>query len=113
VDDNTDAATTLGRLLRLGGHEVCTAHDGEEAVAAADAFRPEVVLLDIGLPRLDGFEAARRIRAQPWGRQIRLIALTGWGQDEDRRRSKEAGFDDHLVKPVDLDELRGLLAGPP
>ena len=98
-------------LLRLMGNEVRTAHDGLEAVEVAETFRPDVVLLDIGLPELNGYEVARRIREQPWGRDVVLVALTGWGQEEDRRRSQEAGFDHHLVKPVDLAALEKLLAG--
>lgn len=109
VDDNRDAATSLATLLRLTGYDVHMAHDGEEAVAAASALRPEVVLLDIGMPKLNGYDAARRIREKPWGKKILLVALTGWGQDEDRRRSSEAGFNHHLVKPLDLDALQRLL----
>jgi PAS domain S-box-containing protein len=111
VDDNHDAAATLSKLLRRLGNQVQTAYDGEDAVAAVAALPPDVVLLDIGLPRLDGYEVARRIRQQPGGHGIVLVALTGWGQDNDRRRSLEAGFDHHLVKPVDLDALLELLAG--
>ncbi len=110
VDDNVDAATTLAMLLKLHGHQTHTAHDGEEALQSADELRPEVMLLDIGLPKLNGYEVARRLREQPWGREILLVALTGWGQEEDRQRSKEAGFDGHLVKPVDLEALKRLLA---
>ena len=110
VDDNRDAADTLGMLLRVMGNQVHTAHDGIEAVGAASAFRPDVVLLDIGLPRLNGYEVARRIRSQPDGANMLLIALTGWGQDEDRRKSKEAGFDHHLTKPVEFAALQKLLA---
>jgi CheY-like chemotaxis protein len=113
VDDNLDSAESLARVLELSGHETQRAHDGLEAVATAEAFRPEVVLLDIGLPKLNGFDAARRIREQPWGKGMLLVALTGWGQDEDRRRSKEAGFDAHLVKPAKPDALRALLASLP
>ena len=109
VDDNHDAARSLARLLKLAGNEVQTAGDGREAVVAAAAFRPDAVLLDIGLPVLNGYDAARQIRAQPWGGDMVLIALTGWGQDEDRRRSREAGFDHHLVKPVDTDTMMRLL----
>ena len=97
-------------LLRMTGHQVHTAHDGLEAVGAAAAFRPDVVLLDIGLPKLNGYEAGRRIREQPWGKSVVLIAVTGWGQEDDRRRSHEAGFDHHMVKPVDFTALVGLLA---
>jgi CheY-like chemotaxis protein/two-component sensor histidine kinase len=113
ADDNSDAAHSLALMLTLMGHEVRTARDGQEAVEVAEAFRPEVVVLDIGMPRLNGYEAARRIRQQPWGKAVLLVALTGWGQEEDRRRSKEAGFDEHLVKPANpaaLEELLGRVA---
>jgi signal transduction histidine kinase len=110
VDDNVDSADSLAMLLKLTGHEVQVAHDGLEAVAGAATFQPHVVLLDIGLPRLNGYEAARRIREQQRDADLTLVALTGWGQDEDRRRSKEAGFDAHLVKPVDFAILSRLLA---
>jgi PAS domain S-box-containing protein len=109
VDDNRDAADSLGMLLRMMGNEVATAHDGLEAVGAAATFHPEVILLDIGLPKLNGYEVARRIRAQPGGDKMVLIALTGWGQDEDRRRTKEAGFDQHMTKPVEFDALKRAL----
>jgi CheY-like chemotaxis protein len=105
VDDNRDSADSLARLLELMGHETAIAYDGPSAVETADEYRPEVMLLDVGLPGLDGYEVARRIRAQEWGKSITLIAATGWGQPEDRRRSREAGFDHHLVKPIDLDDL--------
>jgi CheY-like chemotaxis protein/two-component sensor histidine kinase len=111
VDDNKDAADTLAVLLRLMGHDVHTAHDGLEAVGAATVLQPDVVLLDIGLPKLDGHQASRRIR-QERGKNVVLIALTGWGHEEDRQRSKEAGFDYHLTKPVEIEELRKLLATP-
>ncbi len=110
VDDNTDSAASLAMLLKMTGNETVTAHDGLEAVAAAEKFRPDVVLLDIGLPKLNGYAAAVRIREQPWGKDIVLVALTGWGQDEDRRKSKEAGLDHHMVKPVDYAALMRLLA---
>ena len=110
VDDNRDAADSLGMLLRMMGNEVHTAHDGLEAVRAAAAFQPEVVLLDLGLPKLNGYEAARRIREQDGGADMVLIAVTGWGQEEDRRRSKEAGFDHHMTKPVEFADLQKLLA---
>jgi PAS domain S-box-containing protein len=113
VDDNRDAATSLAMLLKIAGHETHTAHDGLEAVEAAATFRPEIVLLDIGLPKLNGYEACRRIREQPWGKNIVIVALTGWGQAEDRKKSKNAGFDGHMVKPVDFDALTKLLAEPP
>jgi PAS domain S-box-containing protein len=109
VDDNRDAANSLAILLRILGHEVHTAHDGLEAVGAATVFQPDVVLLDIGLPKLNGYEAARRVR-QERGTGVTLIALTGWGQEEDRRLSKEAGFDHHMTKPVELPALQRLLA---
>jgi PAS domain S-box-containing protein len=108
VDDNQDAADSLAMLLRIMGNEVHTAHDGLEAVGAAGVFLPDVVLLDIGLPKLNGYEAGRRIREQQ-GKGVVLIALTGWGQEEDRRRSKEAGFDHHMTKPVEFDALQKLL----
>jgi PAS domain S-box-containing protein len=110
VDDNEDSAESLTILLSLGGHETHTAHDGLEAIEAAEMFRPEVILLDIGLPKLNGFEVARKIREHPWGQTIMLVALTGWGQEEDRRRSQEAGFNHHLTKPVDPLALTKLLA---
>jgi signal transduction histidine kinase/ActR/RegA family two-component response regulator len=110
VDDNHDSADSLGLLLQLVGNEVRIVHDGQTAVEVADEFQPRVVLLDIGLPTLNGYDAARRIREQPWGKQAVIIAVTGWGEDVDRHRSKEAGFDHHLVKPVDLDALTALLA---
>lgn len=111
VDDNRDSADSLAMLLRLKGNEIRTAHDGAEALAVAELFHPEIVLLDIGLPKLNGYDVARRIRLQPWGKEALLIALTGWGQDEDRRLSQEAGFNFHIVKPVDLAALEALLAG--
>jgi CheY-like chemotaxis protein/two-component sensor histidine kinase len=109
VDDNRDAAASLAMLLKLTGHETQTAHDGLEAVDAAEKFHPHVVLLDISLPKLNGYDACRRIRLQPWGKNMMLVALTGWGQEEDRRQSKDAGFDHHLVKPLDLAVLTKLL----
>jgi CheY-like chemotaxis protein len=111
VDDNKDAASSLAMLLKVMGNDVRTAHDGEEAVQSAGAFRPDVVLCDIGLPKKNGYEVARAIREESWGGQMVLIAVTGWGQDEDRRKSEEAGFDRHMVKPVDPHELMRLLAG--
>ena len=105
VDDNEDALMSLANLLGLDGHEVCTAGNGFVALDRAPAFAPEVAVLDIGMPGLDGYELARRIRAQPWGRSMVLVALTGWGQEADRRRSREAGFDSHWVKPLDVDRF--------
>jgi CheY-like chemotaxis protein/nitrogen-specific signal transduction histidine kinase len=110
VDDNRESADSLGILLRIMGNDIRTAYDGQGGVDVAGEFRPEVVLLDIGLPKLDGYQACRRIREQAWGRAMVLIAVTGWGQEEDRRRSHEAGFDKHLVKPVDPNALLKLLA---
>jgi signal transduction histidine kinase len=109
ADDNRDAAKSLAMLLRIMGHEVHTAGDGEEALALAAKFRPDVALLDIGMPKRDGYETARSIRQEPWGGAMTLIALTGWGQEEDRRQALEAGFDAHMVKPVDPDMLEKLL----
>jgi signal transduction histidine kinase len=109
VDDNEDAAASLTLLLTLSGNEVRTAHDGLTAVKMAAAFRPAVILLDIGMPKLNGYEAARRIREQQ-GKEVVLIALTGWGQEEDKRQAQEAGFDHHLVKPLDPATLQSLLA---
>ncbi|MEP7083229.1 MAG: chemotaxis protein CheB [Betaproteobacteria bacterium] len=110
VDDNPDSAESLAMLLQLTGNETRIAHDGIEAVAAAAEFLPEVVLLDIGMPGMNGYDAARAIREQPWGRRMMLVAMTGWGQPEDRKRSKDAGFNTHLVKPVDFAALSKLLA---
>jgi PAS domain S-box-containing protein len=109
VDDNTDAAQSLAMLLELMGHEVHTALDGLQAVAAVSAMEPDLVLLDIGMPGVDGYEACRRIRRLPAGRRVRVVAMTGWGQDDDRRRSHEAGFDRHLVKPAEPGEIERLL----
>ena len=110
VDDNQDGASSLVMLLKVMGHDTQTAHDGLEAVAAAEAFRPEVILMDIGMPKLNGYDACRRIRAQPWAEGIVLVAMTGWGQQEDRQKSKDAGFDGHLVKPASHAALMKVLA---
>jgi CheY-like chemotaxis protein len=110
VDDNRDAAMSLAMMLKLMGNETKTAHDGLEALDVAAAYRPEVILLDIGMPRLNGYDTARQIREQPWGKNITLVALTGWGQEEDRRKSDEAGFDSHIVKPIEPAALEKLLA---
>jgi CheY-like chemotaxis protein len=109
VDDNVDSANSLALMLDLMGNEVRTAHDGLEGVAAAAAYRPDMILLDIGMPKLNGYDACRRIREQPWGKGILIVAVTGWGQDEDQRRSQEAGFNHHLVKPVGPAQLENLL----
>ena len=113
VDDNLDGADSLAMLLEDYGHETHKAHDGLEALEAAERVRPDAILLDIGLPKLNGYEVCRRLREQPWGKQLMVVALTGWGQEEDRNRSQAAGFDSHLVKPVDLDLLTKLLASLP
>jgi PAS domain S-box-containing protein len=113
VEDNVDSAATLEALLKIAGHETRVAHDGPEAVEQAEAFRPEVVLLDLGLPKMGGLEVCRWVRAQPWSERVTVVALTGWGQDTDRRRTSEAGFDDHLVKPVDPEKVLGLVASLP
>ena len=113
VDDNEDGAESLAMLLELGGHETHKAHDGLAAMEAAERLRPDALLLDIGLPKLNGYEVCSRIRKEPWGRDLLMVALTGWGQDEDRHRSREAGFDAHIVKPVDPGALLALLASSP
>ena len=110
VEDNADSAEAMLLLLREFGHDVRVVHDGLEAVGAAQAFDPEVVLLDIGLPDMDGYEVARRLRQQPGLSATLLVALTGYGRDEDRDRAREAGFDHHLTKPVDPTALEGLVA---
>ncbi|MGE5739386.1 MAG: response regulator [Betaproteobacteria bacterium] len=102
ADDNRDAAASLATLLSLDGHEVSVAYDGRAALGSADTFRPDVALLDIGMPNLNGYEVARSIRAEAWGRSMMLVAVTGWGQSEDKRRAHEAGFDHHFTKPLDL-----------
>lgn len=111
VDDNKASAEMMAMLLRLKGNEIRTANDGQEALEVAKTFHPQLVLLDIGLPKLNGYEVARQIHRQPWSQDVILVALTGWGQDEDRRRSLEAGFNFHIVKPVGIAALEKLLAG--
>lgn len=111
VDDNRDSADSLAMLLRLMGNELRVAYDGFEALELAESFRPNLVLLDIGLPKLNGYDVARSIRRQPWGREITLVALTGWGQDKDRCNSADAGFNFHIVKPVKISELEQILKG--
>lgn len=113
VDDNRDAAVSLALMLKIMGHETQTAHDGLEAIDVAQKFLPELMLLDIGMPKLNGYDTARHIRTQPWGATIRIIALTGWGQEEDKRKSFEAGFDVHLVKPIDIAVLNKYLWDQP
>jgi CheY-like chemotaxis protein len=108
-----DGAESLAMMLEMSGHETHRAHDGLDAIEAAQRLRPDAMLLDIGLPSLNGYEVCRRIREEPWGKGVTMVALTGWGQEEDRRRSKEAGFDTHMIKPVDPIALMGLLASLP
>jgi CheY-like chemotaxis protein len=113
VDDNRDSAESLALLLEFDGNQTHMAHDGFEALEAIERHRPEVLLLDIGLPKLNGHDVCRHVREQSWGKDIIVIALTGWGQEEDRRKSRQAGFNGHLVKPVDYDELLELLGSLP
>ena len=110
ADDNHDSAEALATLLQLHGHTVMVAHDGEEALHIADTFLPDVMLLDLGMPKMDGYETARLARTKPWGRKLTILALTGWGQHQDRQRTAEAGFDAHLVKPVMDSDLFQVLA---
>jgi CheY-like chemotaxis protein/anti-sigma regulatory factor (Ser/Thr protein kinase) len=110
ADDNRDAAEALSLQLQLAGHDVRTAHDGVEALDLAKTFDPDIVLLDLGMPKMDGYEVARRLRVQPGSRRVTLIALTGWGQQQDRDRTTDAGFDAHLVKPVAETQLFRALA---
>jgi PAS domain S-box-containing protein len=109
VDDNRDGAASLAMVLSLMGHETRTAHDGLEALELADRYRPELILLDIGMPKLNGYDACRRIREKSWGKAVVIVAVTGWGQENDHRRSKEAGFDRHIVKPADIGALEKIL----
>ena len=109
VDDNPDSAMSMAMMLSIMGHDTRTAHDGETAVATAESFLPDVVLLDIGLPKLNGYEVAQRIRESAWGKSMFLIAVTGWGQEEDRQRSSEVGLNVHMVKPVEPAALERLL----
>lgn len=110
VDDNIDTARGMERLLKLTGHETATADDGREALQVARVFRPEFILLDIGLPGMDGYEVAARMREEEWCKNAVIVAVSGYGQDEDRRRSTEAGFDHHLIKPLDHDALLSLIS---
>jgi CheY-like chemotaxis protein len=112
ADDNVDALDSLSLLLELEGHEVHTARSGAEALDKAAQVRPDVAVLDIGMPGMNGYEVATRIRAEPWGRAMMLIALTGWGQSEDRARARDAGFDRHCTKPVDTEALQAMFQRP-
>ena len=105
VDDNPDSAESMAMMLKLTGNEVRTARDGIEAVELAEAFRPQAILMDVGMPRLNGYEATRLIREQPWGQAVIIIALTGWGQHADKLQAEQAGCNGHLVKPVDFTML--------
>jgi CheY-like chemotaxis protein len=112
VDDNEDVAESTAVLLRLWGHEVQTVHDGPSALKAAHDFHPEMVLLDIGLPEMTGHEVARRLRSEPEFTSVVLVAMTGYGQEDDKRQSQEAGFNVHLTKPLDPKILEALLSSP-
>src|SRR5262245_33252549 len=110
VDDSPDSLESTSLLLELMGHTVETAVDGLQAILAAETFRPEVILMDVALPKLDGYAATRRIRAEAWGQSMVIIAVTGWGQANDRDRSIEAGCDGHLIKPIEMPELDAVLS---
>jgi CheY-like chemotaxis protein len=110
VDDNRDAVDSLAELLQMVGYDVQTAYDGRTAVDAASRFRPDIAVLDIGMPQVDGYATARALRGQPGGGDVLLVAMTGWGQAEDKRRAMEAGFDEHLVKPLSFDALLEVFA---
>jgi two-component system CheB/CheR fusion protein len=111
VDDNEDAANSLAMILKLGGHETASVYTAVDALQRAAAFKPDVVLLDIGLPGMDGYEVAQKMRELPGLRDIRLVAVTGYGRSDDRLRARDAGFDDHLTKPVEFAALERTLAG--
>jgi len=113
VDDNHDAADSLAAVLKMLGAEVRVTHDGQAALDALDAFRPAAVFLDLGMPGMDGYQTARQIRLRDGTRALKLIALTGWGQDSDRRQTEAAGFNQHLVKPADVETLQAVLASLP
>jgi CheY-like chemotaxis protein len=113
VDDNTDVAESLAAFLRFSGYLVHTASDGAEALTLAETMHPDVVILDLGMPKMGGHEVARAVRHQPWGARVQLIAATGWGSEADRRRTQEVGFDAHLTKPLDPDELIRLIESAP
>jgi CheY-like chemotaxis protein len=109
ADDNEDSAQSFAMLLSFSGHEVRVAHDGEQALDALRDYRPDIAFLDIGMPLLSGYEVAERVRAEPWGRDMKLIAVTGWGQADDKLRARTAGFDQHLIKPIDPVDVERLL----
>ena len=109
VDDNRDAANALQMFLKILKHDTRVAFSGQQAIDVAEDFHPDMILMDIGMPEMDGFEAARRMRERPWSANTQMVALTGWGQDEDRRRSRESGFDHHFTKPLNTDALLSLL----
>jgi PAS domain S-box-containing protein len=113
ADDNADAASTLAAMLELMGHEVMTASDGADAVEKAAAFKPDIIFLDVGMPRMNGYDACKRIRAMPGGSRMNIVALTGWGQESHKRLSHEAGFDRHFVKPVSPEDLAAVFESPP
>jgi DNA-binding response OmpR family regulator len=110
ADDNRDAAESLAALLRMVGHDVRIAYDGVEAVGLADEYHPDTIVLDIGMPKMNGYEVAQKMRAKTWGKDAMIIALSGWGQEDDKRRSHEVGIDHHLVKPLEPASLLELLA---
>jgi CheY-like chemotaxis protein len=109
VDDNLDGALTLSMVLRKTGNEVQVAHNGEQAVEVAAVFKPDVVFMDLGMPIMDGFQACERMRADPWGQRARIVAVSGWGQEADRERSKASGFDEHMVKPIERHTLQRVI----
>jgi len=109
VDDNRDSVETMATLIRLSGHEIEMAHDGKTALEKAKSFKPEIILLDVGLPDMHGYEVAERLRAVPENKSLVIVALTGYGNEEDRRRARDAGFDYHFVKPVDFTALESLI----
>lgn len=109
VDDNVDASDSLVQMLRLMGHEAEVAYGGRQGVEMARTYIPDVILMDIGILGIDGIEAAREIRSASWGRGVLLVAVTGWGRDDDRRKSADAGFDEHVVKPIDVERLMALI----
>jgi CheY-like chemotaxis protein len=112
VDDNVDAADMMAILLEVRGHEVRTAYDGRSAISETEVFRPDALLLDLGLPDLDGVMVCKAIKSQPWGKETVVVALSGWGQEEDKRRTAEAGFDAHLTKPARIEQVTALLERP-